>query len=92
MLRRCPIAELSEAPEPPEPEIEQMDVDEAIHEAQAIEDNSRAWLKAVLPLMRLEMPEWGRSDRVTFAIDQVAIAACERARRILRSDLGPDQR
>ncbi len=56
-----------------------------------LESQQRLWLKAILPLLQLRSPDADPSDRVQFAFDQMAIAACERAARILRSDLQPEQ-
>lgn len=45
----------------------------------------RLWLKTVLPLV--QAADAGTySDRVQYAIDMMAIAACERAVRIVNSD------
>jgi hypothetical protein len=72
------------------------DVDEPTAEdiAQQIidcESQQRLWLKAILPLLQLRSPDTDPSDRVQFAFDQMTIAACERAARILRTDLAPDR-
>ncbi len=56
-----------------------------------LESQQRLWLKAILPLLQLRSPDADPSDRVQFAFDQMTIAACERAARILRSDLRPDR-
>jgi len=56
-----------------------------------LESQQRLWLKAILPLLQLRSPDADPSDRVQFAFDQMTIAACERAARILRTDLRPDQ-
>ncbi len=56
-----------------------------------IESQQRLWLKAILPLLQLRSRDSDPSDRVQFALDQMTIAACERAARILRTDLRPDQ-
>jgi hypothetical protein len=56
-----------------------------------LESQQRLWLKAILPLLQFRSPDADPSDRVQFAFDQMTIAACERAARILRSDLRPDE-
>jgi hypothetical protein len=70
--------------EPPEADD---DEDEA-GEAEAI---SLVTLNEILPLSQYAVPvgEWDKplSDRVRYALDMLLIAACERAARILRSDL-----
>jgi hypothetical protein len=55
-----------------------------------LESQQRLWLKAILPLLQLRSPDADPSDRVQFAFDQMTIAACERAARILHSDLRSD--
>jgi len=52
-----------------------------------LESQQRLWLKAILPLLQMRSPDADPSDRVQFAFDQMTIAACERAARILRNDL-----
>lgn len=50
-----------------------------------IED--RKWLKAIVPVLQLRSHDRDPSGRVQLALDLVHIEACERIRRILRSDL-----
>ena len=53
-----------------------------------LESQQRLWLKAILPLLQqLRADDSEPSPRVQFALDQMTIAACERAARILRSDV-----
>jgi hypothetical protein len=68
-----------DAEEPSAEEIAQQSVD--------LESQQRLWLKAILPLLQLRKGHSDPSDRVQFALDQMTIAACERAGRILRGDL-----
>ncbi|HKI20099.1 MAG TPA: hypothetical protein VKA15_19575 [Isosphaeraceae bacterium] len=72
-----------EADEPTAEEIAQQIVD--------LESQQRLWLKAILPLLQLRSADADPSDRVQFAFDQMTVAACERAARILRGDLQPDE-
>lgn len=51
----------------------------------------RLWLKAITPLLQLRSHEPDPSGRVQLAFDLLHVAACERAARILRSDLKDDQ-
>ena len=53
---------------------------------EAVERQNRLWLKAVLPLLQTRDLD-GPNPRVQFALDRMRIAACERAARILASDL-----
>lgn len=56
----------------------------------AVEGSDRLWLKAVQPLILLASKDApAMHARVRHAINDMAIAACERAARILRSDLRP---
>jgi hypothetical protein len=66
-------------------EIDMVDVFE--HEAE-----QRLWLKAIIPLLALRSHDSDPSSRVQLAFDLMHIAACERVRRILRSDLPEDQK
>ena len=47
----------------------------------------RAWLKVITPLLQLRSHDTDPSPRVQLAYDLMAIAAAERAARLLRSDL-----
>jgi hypothetical protein len=68
--------------------VERMSVDEAIHAAEAIECNGRAWLKTLTPLLQaLAGESWSRDSEVQGAIDGLIVAACCRAARICRSDV-----
>lgn len=51
--------------------------------------NDRLWLKALVPILHGLSDEPDANPRVQFAIDRLRIAACERAVRILSSDLAP---
>jgi hypothetical protein len=57
-----------------------------------LETQKRLWLRAIIPLLQLRSRDSDPSGRVQLAFDQVHIAACERVRRLLRSDLPDDQR
>jgi hypothetical protein len=76
-------------PDPtPDPQIEQMDVDEAIALAEAIEGNARKWLRVLAPLIEALSNDYdSRESDVKGAANWALIAACERAGRICRSDL-----
>lgn len=47
----------------------------------------RLWLKAVIQLLQIRSHETDPSDRVQYACDMMHIAACERASRLLNSDI-----
>jgi len=66
-------------------------VDDIAQQIIDIESQQRLWLKAILPLLQLRSPDADPSDRVQFAFDQMTIAACERAARILHNDLRPEE-
>lgn len=66
-------------------------IDEVIAQAEARERDARQWLRVITPLIQLRSHDADPSDRVQLAFDLLHIAACERAARILRSDLGPDR-
>jgi hypothetical protein len=61
--------------------------DEAIQDVLDLEAQKRLWLRAVVPLLRLRSQESDPSGRVQLAVDLMHVEACERVRRILRSDL-----
>ena len=67
---------------------DEVEVEEEEGEAEAA---GLVTLGEVLPMSQYSIPmgEWDRppSDRVQYALDMLIIAACERAARILRSDL-----
>jgi hypothetical protein len=48
---------------------------------------NRLWLRAILPVLQLRPRGPDPGGRVQFAFDRMLIAACERAARILGSDL-----
>lgn len=52
-----------------------------------IESDRRLWLRAIVPIVQLRSHESDPSGRVQLAFDLMHIAACERAARILQSDL-----
>jgi hypothetical protein len=72
--------EASEEPTDPDPI-------EVAAELLADEGQARLWLKALLPILQLRSHDTDPIGRVQFSYDQMHIAACERATRILRSDL-----
>ncbi len=51
--------------------------------------NDRLWLEAVLPILQNPPADLHPNPRVQFALDRLQVAACERAVRILSSDLAP---
>lgn len=64
---------------------------EALAQIRAEEHELRAWLRAITPLFQIHLSEDSPvPDRVRFAVDRLWIAACERAARILRSDISAD--
>ncbi len=64
--------------------------DELIQAALDEEAQNRLWLRAIIPLLQLRSHDPDPSGRVQLAFDLMHIAACERASRLLRSDLVHD--
>jgi hypothetical protein len=56
-----------------------------------LETQKRLWLRAIIPLLQLRSRDSDPSGRVQLAFDLMHISACERVRRLLRSDLPDDQ-
>lgn len=56
-------------------------------DAAACEVERRAWLRAIVPFLQLRSHDTDPSPRVQLAFDRVHVAACERAVRLLNSDL-----
>lgn len=65
--------------------------DDLVAEVIDLETQKRLWVRALIPLLQLRSRESDPSGRVQLALDLMFIAACERIRRILRSDLPDDQ-
>jgi hypothetical protein len=65
--------------------------DELVADIIDLESQKRLWVRALIPLLQLRSRESDPSSRVQLALDLVHIAACERIRRLLRSDLPDDQ-
>ena len=61
--------------------------DELIQAALDDESQKRLWLRAITPLLQLRSHDTDPSGRVQLAYDLMHISACERASRLLRSDL-----
>lgn len=60
---------------------------------EAMERNDRAWIRTILPILQSASKE--RPENVGYTVGKVyedmLIAACERAARIFRSDVPPDE-
>jgi hypothetical protein len=65
--------------------------DDLVAELIDLETQKRLWLRALIPLLQLRSRDSDPSDRVQLAFDLMHISACERVRRLLRSDLQDDQ-
>jgi hypothetical protein len=65
--------------------------DELVADIIDLESQKRLWVRALIPLLQLRSRESDPSSRVQLALDLLHIAACERIRRLLRSDLPDDQ-
>jgi hypothetical protein len=65
--------------------------DELVADIIDLESQKRLWVRALIPLLQLRSRESDPSSRVQLALDLLHIAACERIRRLLRSDLTDDQ-
>lgn len=63
---------------------------EAFRQIRAEEHEQRQWLRSIVPILQLTPTDPPPSDRVQFALDQLAIAAAERAVRILGSDVSDE--
>jgi hypothetical protein len=79
----------NEAPYPDTEEVllAEPTADELIQAALDEESQKRLWLRAIIPLLQLRSHDSDPSGRVQLAFDLMHIAACERASRLLRSDL-----
>ena len=73
--------------DPVEPNIIGSRTDEFIQSVLDEESQKRLWLRAIIPLLQLRSHDSDPSGRVQLAFDLMHIAACERASRLLRSDL-----
>ena len=65
--------------------------DDLVADVIDLECQKRLWVRALIPLLQLRSRESDPSSRVQLALDLTHIAACERIRRLLRSDLPDDQ-
>lgn len=65
----------------------EMATEELVQAALDEEAQKRLWLRAIIPLLQLRSHEADPSGRVQLAFDLMHIAACERASRLLGSDL-----
>ncbi len=54
------------------------------------EIHQRLWIKAISPLLSLDVPEAHDDPWRRQAVQGVVVAACDRLVRILRSDVHPD--
>ncbi len=61
--------------------------DELIQAALDEESQKRLWVRVIIPLLQLRSHDPDPSGRVQLAFDLMHIAACERASRLLQSDL-----
>ncbi len=64
--------------------------DELIQAALDEESQKRLWVRVIIPLLQLRSHDSDPSGRVQLAFDLMHIAACERASRLLQSDLSPN--
>jgi hypothetical protein len=65
--------------------------DDLVNDIIDLETQKRLWLRSIIPLLQLRSNETDSSGRVQLALDLMHVAACERVRRLLRSDLPADQ-
>jgi hypothetical protein len=77
-------------PDPPDDDSD-LDADEQVQAAIDFELEHRRWLRSLLPVIWDDRPP-ASSDAVEFGRNLVRLAACERACRILRSDLPEEKR
>ena len=64
--------------------------DDELQDLIDLEAQRRLWIKALVPILQMRSHGTDPSSRVQLAFDLMHIAACERAARILRSDLAGD--
>ncbi len=64
--------------------------DNLVAELIDLETQKRLWLRALIPLLQLRSHDSDPSGRVQLAFDLMHIAACERIRCLLRTDLPDD--
>lgn len=79
-------------PEPAPQEIDEQEIAaeiECLAILEAIETRNRLWLRSILPILQTPPADPDPNPRVQFAFDRMRIAACERAARILASDVEP---
>jgi len=78
---------------PPDDDLDEDSVvdDELLAEVIDLETQKRLWVRALIPLLQLRSRETDPSGRVQLALDLMHIAACERIRRLLRSDLSENE-
>ncbi len=77
-------------PEPDRDDSAPEDEVEELAEAYDLEENGRKWLRAITGLLERHTDDSATDRRVQFSIDMMTIAACERATRILHSDLSEE--
>lgn len=75
---------------PEDDEVNEASTDDVIAEVIDLEAQKRLWVRAIIPLLQLKSRNEDVSGRVQLAMDMMHVAACERVRRLLRSDL-PDE-
>lgn len=61
--------------------------DDVMADCVSIEAERREWLRILTPLLQHRFDEMPPNPRVAFAYDMLYVAICERAARILRSDI-----
>jgi hypothetical protein len=77
-------------PDPEPIDDDEPPVDDLVAELIDLETQKRLWIRSLVPLLQLRKGDTDPSGRVQLALDLVAIAACERIRRICASDLPDD--
>ncbi len=68
-------------------EPHELTAEELIRATLEDESQRRLWLRTIIPLLQIRSHNSDPSGRVQLAYDLMHIAACERASRLLRSDL-----
>jgi hypothetical protein len=61
--------------------------DELVAQIIDMETQKRLWVRTLIPLLQLRSRESDPSGRVQLALDLMHITACDRIRRLLRSDV-----